>query len=1029
MATVDEKILEIKMKIEGANSVKELKDVISELTPEMTTADKTAEEYAQTVDLMTKAQEKLTTAMKAGKSQISAQEGSYNALVNKMAALKKVQKAVTDDDTRSRLAMEINTINDQLKAYDQANGVYVRNVGNYKSALEGFDGTVVKFGDSMREAMESIEPTKAKFESIQKISAGVASGFAAIQGAAALLGSENEELEKTFVKVQSAMAIAQGIAGIGDLIEGFAKWGIAFGNVANKAKEASDAVETVSDVTEAATAASKANAAATAADTTAKGAQTVATEGATVAQKGLNTAMKANPIGLVIVAVTALVGVFVWLKDEIIELLGGTEKLNGVFNDFKVVFAGVGNVIKQIVLGPIKQLIISIRTLVETVSNLAKGDFKAAWDAIKDGFSETVDSIKDSLDVVGNYQEAAAEKQAEIQDKARRDEAEKREKELNDYIKDMEAKSDKDWKYSEEGKKAYEELYKKRSEMYKKDSDEYKQNQRDIWMYNREYQDRITKKEEESHKKRQEALKQALEKEKEAKEKALQEYQNLVTSYTKTDVEKMREEERARLEALKEALKKRVISEEEYLKQRQLLLDKMSQDEQKFFFDEQLKKFEAYFKRMDNMLKAKQANFKFNVEIMGGEGITDFIDTTVKELERKGADISVLCEGIQDALEGIVITPDLEAKMLNILTTYDIQIAGTEDKVKKLQYRVKQFTEEYGADSELTAQALQELYNLEFSLISLKMDKFKEISDVRAKVLEDEIAAEEKAMEHRQLMLEQEYLEYEASNNHLWEFGNNYLSQMYKRWNAEDEIHKARITSMQEMRNAYIEASMDMQLTEEERVKAKAEASKLEAEIERENAGHTIAVNQRKAEAADNYVNAIQDNLNGISQILGSVADAWETSIQAQIDAGEISEEEGEKQMESMKGIQSAIALINALSSAVSAYNSMASIPYIGPALGAAAAAAALASGIAQVVAIQKVKKGDNGSGSSSTRYAEVTPTMPSDYSPQMIQNATGEQETQSLANAMSKTPIWVSIKDIDSAQSKVKTREKESSF
>ena len=371
MATVDEKILEIKMRIEGADSVKDLKEIVAELTPQMDSLDQASEEYAQTVDVMVAAQEKLTTVMKAGKSQISAQEGSYNALVNRMAALKKVQKSVTDDASRVRLAEEINSINDQLKAYDQANGVYVRNVGNYKSALEGFDGTVVKFGDSMREAMETIEPTTQKFESVQKIATGVASGFAALQGVTALLGIENENLEKTLVKVQSAMAIAQGIGGLKDLYEGIARWGVAFGDVASKAEEVTDAVETVNTVTEAsaaatnaAAAANTANAAATAADTTAKGAQTVATEGATVAQKGLNAAMKANPIGLIIIAITSLIGLFAWLKDDLIELVGGTDKVNGAWEKFKVVFAGVGNVVKQIVLGPFKLLINSIKTIV-----------------------------------------------------------------------------------------------------------------------------------------------------------------------------------------------------------------------------------------------------------------------------------------------------------------------------------------------------------------------------------------------------------------------------------------------------------------------------------------------------------------------------------------------------------------------------------------------------------------------------------------------------------------------------------------
>lgn len=982
MATVEEKILEIKMRIEGADSVKDLKDIVAELTPQMDELDKTSEEYKKTVDVMVAAQEKLTTVMKAGKSQISAQENSYNALVNRMAALKKVQKAVTDDESRQRLAVEINKINDQLKAYDQANGVYVRNVGNYKSALEGFEGTVVSFGDRMKEAMDTLEPTKQKFESVQKVATGVASGFAALQGITALLGVENENLEKTLVKVQAAMAIAQGFGGLKDLYEGVARWGVAFGSVAENAEKMTTVMKT-------ATSATSASAAASTADTTAKTAETVATEGATVAQKGLNAAMKANPIGLIITAITALVGLFAWLKDDIIDLLGGTEKLNVAWDKFKVVFSGVGNVVKQIVLGPIKMLITNIRTLIETVSNLAQGDFKGAWNAIKNGFTETVDGIKESLDVMGNYQEAAAEKTQEIEDKRRREEAEKREKELNDYIKDMEAKSDKDWKYSEEGKKAYEELYKKRSEMYDKDSDEYKQNQRDIWMYNNEYQSRINKKEEESHKKRQEALKQALEKEKEIREKALQDYQNLVTSYTQTDVEKLTKEQTERMNALEKALEEKVISPEEYLKQRQLLLDKMAIEEQSLYLNIEIKNMDILESLNDLKAKSKELKFKYDVEIEGN---------AVDEI----AHINSLYDERMELYEG-------EGGIIDYLTK----------KVKRLE-------EQYGTYSEVTINATKELHDATSTYLNLSIEKFKEISDVRVKALEREIEAINSELEATLTSKNLEIMAYESKYSELWGFTNNYISQLKLVKENEAEMYDERIAALTEMRDKYIEASKDMQLTAEERMKAEKQAEKLTSEITQTEAEKTIAANYAKMESISNYYAAVQDSISGIGQILGSVADAWETSIQAQVDAGEISEEEGEKQMESMRGIQSAIALINALSSAVSAYNSMASIPYVGPALGAAAAAAALASGIAQVVAINKVKKGDKGG--SSTRYAEMTPTAP-EYNPTSVTNVTGGQETEDLANAMTKSNIWVSVKDIDSAQSKVKTREKESTF
>ena len=1004
MATVEEKILEIKMRIEGADSVKDLKEIVADLTPQMEGLDEASEEYAQTVDVMVAAQEKLTTVMKAGKSQISAQEGSYNALVNRMAALKKVQKAVTDDASRVRLAEEINSINDQLKAYDQANGVYVRNVGNYKSALEGFEGTVVSFGDRMKDAMDTLEPTKQKFESIQKIATGVASGFAALQGVTALLGIENENLEKSLVKVQAAMAIAQGIGGLKDLYEGVARWGVAF---ADTAKAAENMTEVVGDVASAAAT----SAAASAADTTAKTAETVATEGATVAQKGLNTAMKANPIGLVIVAVTALVGLFAWLKDDIVELLGGTEKMNAAWDKFKVIFSGVGNVVKQIVLGPIKMLINSVKTLVSTITQISQGNFKGAWEAIKDGFVETANIAKETYDVIGNYQEAAAEKSNEIEEKRLRDEAKKREKELNNYIKDMEAKSDKDWKYSEEGKKAYEELYKNRMRMYDKDSDEYRQAQRDMWMYNRDYQDRITKKEEDANKKRLDAKKKALEDEKKVKEKALQEYQNLVDNYLKTDREKLLEEQEKRRKALKDAYDKGLIDYETYVKQGMELLTKLGVEEQAFDFNLQLKDFVTLQKSLDNLTKSRQTKLQYDVELRGDfEGFFNSLD-----------------EGFKKSMGDFDISNEMETKIAYVSAVYDTQMDEISKIISKLQYRYNQFVTEYGADSDLAKKATEELYSVLFQQANLGIAKFKEISDIRVTYLEREVEAEQAAMEKSQFMREQEYLEYETQYNSLNGFENNYISQMYKRQQAEDDIHKQRIESLQKMRDAYVNASKDMQLTEDERIKAAAEAARLEKDIMVENANYALTTNQRKSESYENYFAAVQDSLGGISQILGDVASAWETSIQAQVDAGEISEEEGEKQMENMRGIQSAIALINAFSSAVSAYQSMASIPYVGPALGAAAAAAALASGIAQVVAINKVKKGDKGSGGD-TRYAEVIPSAP-EYNPTSVTNVTGQQETEDLANAMSNTPIWVSVQDINSTQSRVKTREKESSF
>ena len=61
----------------------------------------------------------------------------------------------------------------------------------------------------------------AKFKSLTASLSGVAGGFGAIQGAMALFGAESEDVQKTLLKVQSAMAISQGLQAVGESIDSF----------------------------------------------------------------------------------------------------------------------------------------------------------------------------------------------------------------------------------------------------------------------------------------------------------------------------------------------------------------------------------------------------------------------------------------------------------------------------------------------------------------------------------------------------------------------------------------------------------------------------------------------------------------------------------------------------------------------------------------------------------------------------------------------------------------------------------------
>jgi hypothetical protein len=61
----------------------------------------------------------------------------------------------------------------------------------------------------------------AKFKALSASLSGVAGGFAAYQGAMGLAGVESKDLEKQLLKVQSAMAIAQGVQALGEARDSF----------------------------------------------------------------------------------------------------------------------------------------------------------------------------------------------------------------------------------------------------------------------------------------------------------------------------------------------------------------------------------------------------------------------------------------------------------------------------------------------------------------------------------------------------------------------------------------------------------------------------------------------------------------------------------------------------------------------------------------------------------------------------------------------------------------------------------------
>jgi hypothetical protein len=101
-----------------------------------------------------------------------------------------------------------------------------------------------KFGATSREAVEAAKRAgqlkdaigdakaltdafnpDAKFSALSGSLSGVASGFSAVEGSLALAGVQSENLQETMVRLQAAMALSQGLQGLGESIDSFKQMG------------------------------------------------------------------------------------------------------------------------------------------------------------------------------------------------------------------------------------------------------------------------------------------------------------------------------------------------------------------------------------------------------------------------------------------------------------------------------------------------------------------------------------------------------------------------------------------------------------------------------------------------------------------------------------------------------------------------------------------------------------------------------------------------------------------------------------
>jgi hypothetical protein len=221
------------------------------------------------------------------------------------------------------------------------------NLGSLKSQLREAQAEVAKlseqFGVTSKEAAnaakraaelkDQIEDAKAltdafnpdaKFKALSSSLGGVASGFAAYQGALGLIGVESKEVEEQLLKVQSAMALAEGLQALGGAKDSFIQLGSVIKN------------------------------------------QVVNAFGT------LRSAIISTGIGVLAIVLGGIIANWKEFSKAITDTFPGFSKVTAFFKNFS-----------QVASGTISSVVAGFKTIGQVLGNIFNGDFSKAYDNAK----------------------------------------------------------------------------------------------------------------------------------------------------------------------------------------------------------------------------------------------------------------------------------------------------------------------------------------------------------------------------------------------------------------------------------------------------------------------------------------------------------------------------------------------------------------------------------------------------------------------------------------------------------------------
>lgn len=1071
------KIINVKTN-EAINSVKELKQYINELKDDLVKTDKSSEEYRKTLEEIANAQTKLTEVQNDSKTAMNYAEGSYKALNQELVKLRNEYRNLSEEQRNSTsiggaMLNRIQELDSQLKSIDADMGNFQRNVGHYQLALEALNKTYANERQELRAlktALEELTPGTEEYNkafnraaeithnlqeqqtllryssadvgdqlsNVRGIATNMIAGFSAVNAAMGLFGDKNEDVAKAMLKVQQTIALVQGLEGM----DGLLKRTQGLSTAMKKWFESSKQVTTQ---TVAQTVAVKADAVATQA-------QTTATQGATVAQKGLNAAMKANPIGVILTVIMAVVTAYSLLKSRIDNLIKGNEKLQTVLGKVKGALSAVATTIKQAVLVPIKELLNYFETIGNVMLDVLTGHWGKIGQDIKQGISDAKQIVVEAGEDISNSYNKAIDKNRQEWVRKR---AQDRAKELEDIIKDNDAKYESDWKYTESGKTLYEEYLNSKINSYKKDSDEYKEAVREKMSFDRDY-DKFQKKQKEEQAKKD---KEAEEKRRKAAEDAKKRLETIEKNYTTQIQNQYGTSIRQTVNTYKEELN----SLKEYLTQQASTKNVKSILEQVNKAIKDVNGIDIF--NLENAASSLQTNLD-NITKVFNARLKDSITKSGEETQKKINDeiVKLYEKTLQPSIPDLMNKLQSEVDKYDIKAQFEIDTGMDFDTWKKTGtfVEIEDFNQKQRELQKVAKDSAIELEGLQAELQHFQnIKQFVEANDlvpseeynnalVRIDELNNQIEQatvsrleREREINNRYFQLELEDAEV-AYNSMAKARENAFNKENYTGdwWELltpvspsdeatyMEELYNTQLNGLNKIKELWEQRKNDQSITNEERIEAEKNLNQTLGEIQDLELEKEMQVAEKRAEITQMWIDGVSDAVKQIGSLFGSLADYYEADMEAKVKAGEMSEKEADAQFENIKGMRIAEATINTIAGAIGAFLQASATypaPY-GQILGGITAAAVTAAGIAQIAKIKSTQR--NGSSNVSNPSASV-PMQDMDFAPQYVTNTTGQQDTENLRNALAEQPLraYVVESDISDAQKLQNTRRNETSF